>query len=95
MTTRKDLINEFENIIKTLIDREVLKGNPVRNIKYMSKKRLIEGINIFKKKLKPYQTDKERIEYLINQYKTKIDFLNNEVFKLGLELKQINKEVLK
>jgi len=51
LQTKQELIREFENIIKTLIQKGILKYNPIRNIKYMDKKRLIEGINIFKQKL--------------------------------------------
>jgi hypothetical protein len=49
---QKQLVEEFEGIIKKLIDSGKLRYNPVRNIKYMDKERLIQGIDIFKKELK-------------------------------------------
>ena len=51
MTTKKELIKEFRDILNTLIKQKKLKYYPFkRDLKYFDKKMLIEGINIYSKK---------------------------------------------
>jgi len=52
MKTKKELVEEFDKIIKTLIEQKKLKGYPFkRDIKYFDKHLLVEGISLYQKKL--------------------------------------------
>ena len=51
--TKTELIKDFKDIINKLIEQNKLKYYPFkRDLKYFDKKTLIEGINLFSKKLK-------------------------------------------
>ena len=50
---KEDLIKTFNYIIELLIKKELLKYYPFKkNIKYLNKKMLIEGIQLYSKKFK-------------------------------------------